>query len=85
MHPEVRQKSPGSCPKCGIALEKAVENFESVQMQYICPMHPEVVSDRPGNCPKCGMGFEPMIAATAMSFSSVSVIINALCLKKTKL
>ncbi len=61
MHPEVRQKSPGSCPKCGMALEKAVENFESVQTQYTCPMHPEVVSDRPGNCPKCGMALEPVM------------------------
>ena len=24
MHPEVRQKGPGSCPKCGMALEPVV-------------------------------------------------------------
>ena len=44
MHPEVRQEGPGSCPKCGMALER--ESPESGErVEYTCPMHPEVVSD----------------------------------------
>jgi len=56
MDPEVRESKPGSCPKCGMALEpEAVE--------YTCPMHPEIVRDRAGNCPICGMALEPRVAA----------------------
>ena len=29
MHPEVRQMGPGSCPKCGMALEPSVATLES--------------------------------------------------------
>ena len=29
MHPEVRQMGPGSCPKCGMALEPSVPTLES--------------------------------------------------------
>ncbi len=58
MHPEIRQDHPGSCPKCGMALE-AVDIPQAVtQTEYTCPMHPEVVQDHPGNCPKCGMALE---------------------------
>jgi Cu+-exporting ATPase len=57
MDPEVRQQGPGSCPKCGMALERE-SPATSEQVEYTCPMHPEVVSDRPGNCPKCGMALE---------------------------
>ena len=58
MHPEVRQDKPGSCPKCGMALER-VNPVTSGATEYTCPMHPEVVSDQPGSCPKCGMALEP--------------------------
>jgi len=58
MHPEVRQSKPGSCPKCGMALEP-VNPVASGATEYTCPMHPEVVSDQPGSCPKCGMALEP--------------------------
>ncbi len=58
MHPEVQQRGPGSCPKCGMALELE-SPIADEQVEYICPMHPEVVSDKPGNCPKCGMALEP--------------------------
>jgi len=58
MHPEVRQHGPGSCPKCGMALEPADPRSPAAPV-YTCPMHPEVVSDRPGICPKCGMALEP--------------------------
>ena len=58
MHPEVRQRGPGSCPKCGMALEPETPP-PGERIEYTCPMHPEIVRDRPGNCPKCGMALEP--------------------------
>jgi len=58
MHPEVRQDSPGACPKCGMALEPLDQPGAGARTEYTCPMHPEVVQDRPGNCPKCGMALE---------------------------
>ena len=59
MCPEVRQMGPGSCPKCGMALEPETPMLPGTKVEYICPMHPEVVSDEPGSCPKCGMALEP--------------------------
>jgi len=60
MHPEVRQDGPGSCPKCGMALEPLAPVVETRSIiQYVCPMHPEIVKDEPGNCPICGMALEP--------------------------
>ncbi len=58
MHPEVRQDKPGSCPKCGMALEREVP-VAITQTEYICPMHPEIVRAEPGSCPICGMALEP--------------------------
>ncbi|MFK5882041.1 MAG: copper-translocating P-type ATPase [Sulfurospirillum sp.] len=58
MHPEIHQDKPGSCPKCGMALEKEVEAVPTVSTKYTCPMHPEVIEDEPGSCPKCGMALE---------------------------
>ncbi len=62
MHPEVRQKGPGTCPKCGMALEPEGVPEAVVRMEYVCPMHPEVVRDHPGSCPKCGMALEARTA-----------------------
>ena len=62
MHPEVRQNGPGSCPKCGMALEPETPTL-ATKTQYTCPMHPEIVQDEPGSCPKCGMALEPMTVA----------------------
>jgi len=59
MHPEVRQKSPGSCPKCGMALEPVVPAQPQSKTEYTCPMHPEVMRTEPGSCPICGMALEP--------------------------
>lgn len=59
MCPEVRQMGPGSCPKCGMALEPEIPVLAGTRVEYTCPMHPEVVSDEPGSCPKCGMALEP--------------------------
>lgn len=57
MHPEIVTSKPGSCPKCGMALEAIVSI--NLATEYFCPMDPEVVSDKPGSCPKCGMALEP--------------------------
>src|SRR5689334_14150808 len=64
---EVRESTPGACPKCGMALERETrETRETPQaVEYTCPMHPEIVSDRPGNCPICGMALEPRVATHA--------------------
>ena len=59
MDPEVRQSEPGSCPKCGMALELGEPEAPLTRTEWTCPMHPEVVQDQPGNCPKCGMALEP--------------------------
>ena len=62
MHPEVRSDAPGSCPKCGMALEPVVP-IAKARAKYTCPMHPEIIRDEPGSCPICGMALEPMIPA----------------------
>src|SRR3990172_7816170 len=59
MHPEIRQVGPGSCPKCGMALEPVAPVVPVSRREWTCPMHPEVVRDAPGDCPKCGMALEP--------------------------
>ena len=59
MHPEVRQATPGSCPKCGMALEALQATLPRSKTEYTCPMHPEIVRDAPGSCPICGMALEP--------------------------
>ena len=59
MHPEIRQEGPGSCPKCGMALEPADIPAPGTKIEYTCPMHPDIVRDEPGNCPICGMALEP--------------------------
>jgi Cu+-exporting ATPase len=59
MDPEIEQVGPGSCPKCGMALEPKGLPVAVSKTEYVCPMHPEVVQDHPGNCPKCGMALEP--------------------------
>lgn len=60
MHPEVAHLGPGTCPKCGMALEPKTVPLPQRTTKYTCPMHPEVVRDTPGSCPKCGMALEPM-------------------------
>ena len=60
MHPDVRQNQPGSCPKCGMALESLTFKAPQQHVEYTCPMHPEIVRDAPGSCPICGMALEPM-------------------------
>ncbi len=57
MDPKVRQPMPGSCPKCGMALDP--ESPLAAAVEYVCTMHPEIVRDEPGDCPICGMALEP--------------------------
>jgi Cu+-exporting ATPase len=59
MHPEVRQDGPGSCLKCGMALEPSTVSAPKEKIEYTCPMHPQIVRDAPGFCPICGMALEP--------------------------
>jgi Cu+-exporting ATPase len=58
MDPEIVQDHPGSCPKCGMALEPMKPIIQTTRTEYTCPMHPEIVQDEPGSCPKCGMALE---------------------------
>ncbi len=58
MHPEIEQQGPGSCPKCGMALEAKSIPLIATKTEYTCPMHPEIIQDHPGSCPKCGMALE---------------------------
>jgi Cu+-exporting ATPase len=55
----VESETPGSCPKCGMALERNPAFLEPKKIIYTCPMHPQILQDRPGNCPICGMTLEP--------------------------
>ncbi len=59
MDPEVRQRGPGSCPKCGMALEPETVTAPATKTEWVCPMHPEIVREEPGSCPICGMALEP--------------------------
>lgn len=43
----------GSCPVCGMNLEKIPDT--TVKVIFSCPMHPEIQSDEPGTCSICGM------------------------------
>jgi len=63
MHPEVRQVHPGSCPKCGMALEPLAPIQAVSKTEYVCPMHPQIVRSEPGNCPICGMTLEPRVVS----------------------
>src|SRR6266403_3132620 len=55
----VESDTPGSCPKCGMALERHPVFREPTKIIYTCPMHPQIEQDHPGNCPICGMTLEP--------------------------
>src|SRR5580658_1495543 len=57
MCPDVREKQPGACPSCGMALEP--EFPLPAKRDYVCPMHPQIVRSEPGSCPICGMALEP--------------------------
>jgi len=71
MHPDVHETEPGSCPKCGMALEPGTISAPVTHSQYTCPMHPQIVRDQPGNCPICGMTLEPTTVAAAETNSEL--------------
>jgi YHS domain-containing protein len=83
MHPEVQQDHPGDCPKCGMALEPktvtaGTADEENTELHRI-PVAAGVLY------PFVGLLLSPIIAGAAMSLSSVSVISNALRLRKVRL
>ena len=55
----IESDKPGTCPKCGMALESTRPSVATQKLIYTCPMHPEIEQDGPGSCPKCGMALEP--------------------------
>lgn len=63
MHPDVRQKGPGNCPKCGMTLEPVSVQAPEQKVEYVCPMHPQIVRSEPGSCPICGMALEPRVTS----------------------
>jgi P-type Cu+ transporter len=60
MCPGVESGAPGTCAKCGMALERNPLFRAPKRTLYTCPMHPEVQQDHPGACPNCGMALEPI-------------------------
>lgn len=65
MDPEVRHVGPGTCPKCGMALEPESPAMPDERIEYTCPMHPEIIRSEPGSCPICGMALEPRTVIAA--------------------
>jgi Cu+-exporting ATPase len=60
----VESGTPGSCPRCGMALERnPAWKPDKQALVYTCPMHPEIRQDTPGACPICGMALEPAAGA----------------------
>ncbi|MBA2242100.1 MAG: copper-translocating P-type ATPase, partial [Chthoniobacterales bacterium] len=55
----VESDTPGTCPKCGMALERNPTSRAPDKTIYTCPMHPQIEQDHPGTCPLCGMALEP--------------------------
>lgn len=66
MCPGVESDKPGSCQKCGMALEPnpSAKKHATKKTIYTCPMHPEIEQDLPGTCPKCGMELEKKTVTT---------------------
>ena len=61
----VDSQRPGSCPKCGMGLERNPVFRDPAKTIYTCPMHPQIEQDHPGNCPICGMTLEPKTAVAS--------------------
>ncbi len=61
----IKSDKPGSCPKCGMALESSNPSVTQHKTIYTCPMHAEIAHDGPGTCPICGMNLEPKTIGTA--------------------
>ncbi|MFL6594640.1 MAG: heavy metal-binding domain-containing protein, partial [Chthoniobacterales bacterium] len=61
----VESDAPGTCPKCGMALERNPLFRSNDKAIFTCPMHPQIEQDHPGTCPICGMALEPKNATAA--------------------
>lgn len=90
MHPEVIRDEPGSCPICGMALEPVTVSLEDTESPELTSMTRRfwisAVLSVPVAAgvlyPLFGLLLSPILAAVAMTFSSVSVIGNALRLNR---
>lgn len=58
MCPGEESDKPGTCSKCGMALESVSVIRSTERSVYTCPMHPEVEREEAGDCPICGMALE---------------------------
>jgi hypothetical protein len=82
MHPQIVRDAPGACPICGMALEPRApaagdgEFFAFVYNALGVPIAAGVLY------PAFGLLLSPVLAAAAMSLSSVSVVANALRLQR---
>ena len=57
MHPDVMSDNPGTCPKCGMNLERkkvAEGKLTSKNVYFTCSEHTKFESDKKGKCPQCG-------------------------------
>ena len=54
MDPEVEQVGPGTCPKCGMALEPKGLPELLQTTEWLCRNHPDTPSETPGDCAICG-------------------------------
>src|SRR6266487_2310376 len=77
----VESDTPGSCPKCGMALERNPVFREPKKMIYTCPMHPQIQQDRPGICPICGMTLESRSRGVGMGDEEEQREVNSLSRK----
>lgn len=62
----IESNKPGSCPKCGMALESSKPFVALHKSIYTCPMHPENEQNGPGTCPICGMNLETKTIGNAV-------------------
>jgi P-type Cu+ transporter len=77
----VESDTPGSCPKCGMALECNPVFREPKKIIYTCPMHPQIQQDHPGNCPMCGMTLEPRSRGVGVGDEEDRLEVNSLSRK----
>lgn len=62
----IESNKPGSCPKCGMALESSKPFVALHKSIHTCPMHPENEQNGPGTCPICGMNLETKTIGNAV-------------------
>jgi len=85
MCPGMESDRPGVCSKCGMALERNPLLTDDGEDEEIRALTRKFWIAAGVLYPFFGILLSPMIAGAAMSFSSVSVILNALRLRKTRI